>query len=159
MSTINLDKQQLRDKGIAAEKYFCKDHYLNIRRAFPEKVLDGMHVSSHLQYNSGDGVVMYKKEYQLPELVWMDFKYTEKHDPSEATQFMLSAACYDELKKYAGSILIVYCVATEVLTIIEIENATGEYEEQYGEQKFVIKNLRDLNVYHRAWPLDDEKSL
>lgn len=154
----NLNKQQLREKGLKAEKYFLRNHYLNIRRAFPKRVLDGMHVSSHLEYNSGDGLIMYKQEDKHPKIVWMDFKYTETHDPSTATQFMLSAACYDELQKWDDSILIVYCVETEVLTIIELKNAKGEYEEQYGEQKFVIKNLKDLIVYHREWPLNDEKS-
>lgn len=147
MTNSNTSSLNLNDSCFGAERYFCQNDLLNLRRAFSwikfgKYIADKDKTSPHdieLAY-IGDNKHIYARA---------DFKYTPDYDLMSAAQYTLSLNCYYSLKAVEYSLLFVYVKNTSMLYAIDVTLA--EHVE-VDDSTVRITNLQELIIDKKYWP-------
>lgn len=137
---------EIFDKALEIEKYFCENRFLKLRQAF-DWIIDGFYLAEINKYAVTDAGLLYHMagHYQCG---LCDFKYTPTHDPRELSKYTLGADCARELKKDKQSLLFIYSDKTESIHVVAMSLAEVAFDGDDG----IITNISNCVIETKKWP-------
>jgi len=142
---------QIFDRALVIEEFFCKDNLLELRKAF-SWIEFGKYVASVDKYSPYDGFVVYKHPEGSTMMTGrFDFKHSSRNATDTIRKFSIKDNCNKALKHQKNSILFIYSEPSEMLYAIDydkVKTSDSEFPESVS-----LTNLQAAMLDFARFPL------